>query len=53
MNFTKSKAFSADNTEGFYFQTAPVRCRNNHRSQWCAIKEGSDMVKTRMIRPDQ
>lgn len=31
---------------GFYFETALVL--PSHRPQWCAVKEGSDVIRRRM-----
>lgn len=45
----KGETPSAVNAEGSFVQTAPV-VWPDHRPQWCAIREGSDMAMTHMTR---
>lgn len=44
----KGESLSAENAEAFNFET-PRSEPGMHRPQCCAVKEGSDVAKTRMM----
>jgi hypothetical protein len=48
-NSQKGESLSAANAEAFNFET-PRWVAGTHRPQCCAVKEGSDVASTRMIR---